>query len=106
MSKQFFNKGLSTANGELWQEQRRFALRHLRDLGMGCSSIESHIQREALDVMESMKKNLGQPIDLNFTLNIAITNIVWAITAGTENFIYDLLRVLKVFCFKYLRSPM
>lgn len=94
MSKQYFlNKGLSTANGELWQEQRRFALRHLRDLGMGRSSIESHIQREALDVMESMKKNLGQPIDLNFTLNIAITNIVWAITAGTENFIYNLLRV-------------
>nr|QSD59122.1 CYP3681A1 [Diaphanosoma celebensis]QST15080.1 CYP370C11 protein [Diaphanosoma celebensis] len=74
--------GLTGSNGQLWQEQRRFALRHLRDLGMGRSSIESHIQREALAVTEDLKKTMGQPIDLSFNLNIAITNIVWAIVAG------------------------
>ena len=29
-----------------------------------------------------LKKTLGQPIDLNNSLNIAITNIVWALVAG------------------------
>lgn len=69
----------------MWQEQRRFALRHLRDLGMGRTSIETHIQREALDVIESLKKNVGKPVDLNYTLNIAITNIVWTIIAGKRS---------------------
>jgi methyl farnesoate epoxidase / farnesoate epoxidase len=74
--------GLVSSSGDLWQEQRRFALRHLRDLGMGKSSIESHVQREILATMEELKKTVGQPIDLSFSLNIAVTNIVWAIVAG------------------------
>lgn len=74
--------GLLSSNGELWSEHRRFTLRHLRDLGMGKSSIEVHIQREALDMMETLKKTLGQPIDFNNNLNISITNIVWALIAG------------------------
>ena len=78
-------KGLVGSKGELWQEQRRFALRHLRDLGMGKSSIEVHVQREVLDLIQSLKKTLGQPIDLNNSLNIAVTNIVWALVAGKRD---------------------
>lgn len=74
--------GLGSSSGELWQEQRRFALRHLRDLGMGRNSIERHIQREALELVESLKKLAGEPIDMNYSLNISITNIVWALIAG------------------------
>jgi len=74
--------GLTSSNGELWQEQRRFALRHLRDLGMGRSSIETHIQKEALEMIETLKKSVGMPLDFKQSLNIAITNIVWALVAG------------------------
>ncbi len=80
--------GLIFSSGSLWQEQRRFALRQLRDLGMGKSSIESHIQREILAITEGLKRNLGQPVDLNVSLNIAITNIVWAIVTGFFLLIY------------------
>ena len=73
--------GLISSNGELWEEQRRFALRHLRDLGMGKSSIETHIQKEALEMNETLKKSVGKPIDFKNSLNIAITNIVLAIVA-------------------------
>lgn len=52
------------------------------DLGMGKSSIEIYIQREALNMIELLRKLVGQPIDLNNSLNIAITNIIWAIVAG------------------------
>lgn len=74
--------GILCANGAIWNEHRRFALRHLRDLGMGKSSIEVHIQREALDLMENFQKLLGQPIEIDNILNIAITNIAWALIAG------------------------
>jgi len=77
--------GLAASNGELWQEQRRFALRHLRDLGMGRSSIETHIQKEALEMIETLKKSVGKPFDFKQSLNIAITNIVWALVAGKSN---------------------
>jgi len=78
-------QGLVASNGELWQEHRRFALRHLRDLGMGRSSMEVHIQKEALEMIETLKKKVGQPVDFTSSLNIAITNIVWALVAGTKN---------------------
>lgn len=76
--------GLVVSNGTLWQEQRRFALRQLRDLGMGKSSIESHIQREIAVVIEGLRQTFGKPVDLKTNLNIAITNIVWAIVAGFQ----------------------
>jgi len=82
----YFSKGshgLLASNGALWQEHRRFALHHLRDLGMGRPSIEPHIQREALEMVETLKKTVGQPTDFKNNLNLAVTNIVWALIAGT-----------------------
>lgn len=49
---------------------------------MGKTSIEIHIQREALQMVDVLEKSKGQPFDINNSLNIAITNIVWAIVAG------------------------
>lgn len=51
---------------------------------MGKSSIEVFIQQEAESIISRLKKSEGQPIDLNNSLNIAITNIVWAIVAGIQ----------------------
>ncbi len=88
---EFFSKGshgLLTSNGELWRDQRRFTFRHLMssNLGAGRSTMETHIQREALDMVDILKKNVGQPLDFNSNLNIAVTNIIWALVAG--NIIY------------------
>ena len=52
---------------------------------MGKSSIGAHIEREALCMIEVLRKSVGEPVDLNNSLNIAITNIVWAIVAGNLN---------------------
>ena len=76
------NHGLGASSGPLWHEQRRFALRHLRDLGLGKSIMERHIQEEALYMMGLFRQSNGQPMDLSLSLNIAITNVVWAMVAG------------------------
>lgn len=53
---------------------------------MGKSSIEIYIQHEALAMIDLLKKSIGQPMDLNNSLNIAITNIIWAIVAGIRDY--------------------
>ena len=79
--------GVVSSSGNLWTEQRRFALRQLRDLGMGKNSIESHILREIEAVTNGFKTAAAtkESVDLNLTLNIATINIIWAIVAGELN---------------------
>lgn len=55
----------------------------LGDLGMGKSAAEEHIGREALYLVNKLKESyVGKPVDLNVTLNISTTNIIWAIVTG------------------------
>jgi len=49
---------------------------------MGRSSMETHIRREVLDMIETFKKSVGQPVDFQNNLNTAVTNIVWALVSG------------------------
>ena len=42
-----FSIGFFTANGKLWQSNRRSSLRYLKDFGMGKSSMQDTIQDEA-----------------------------------------------------------
>ncbi|KAF4528267.1 hypothetical protein B566_EDAN014157 [Ephemera danica] len=43
--------GLIFSQGDLWREQRRFTLRHLRDLGFGKHSMQGLIHEEEIDAM-------------------------------------------------------
>ena len=74
--------GLTLSNGPLWHEQRRFAMRQLRDLGVGKSSIESHIHREVELFCQVLKETNGKSIDPMVHINFATTNIIWAIVSG------------------------
>ena len=47
------------------------------------SSIVTHIEQEALCMIELLSKSMGEPTYLNSSLNIAVTNIVWVIIAGS-----------------------
>jgi hypothetical protein len=47
------------SDGEYWKEQRRFALRNLRDFGFGKSSMEDAIVAEAGKLCRSYEKLVG-----------------------------------------------
>ena len=47
--------GLIGASGTEWKEQRRFALRHLKDFGFGRSSMEEIILEEFNELAEMLK---------------------------------------------------
>lgn len=42
-------------DGELWKEQRRFTIKHLKDVGVGKSSLEGMILEEIRDLIIDLK---------------------------------------------------
>ncbi|XP_023347481.1 cytochrome P450 2C15 [Eurytemora carolleeae] len=77
-------KGILFSSGPAWREQRRFALKNLKDFGFGKSSMEEMIQHEALKLCTYLHKTSGQPTHLDSYLNISIVNALWKILVGEE----------------------
>lgn len=73
------------SEGPVWEEQRRFILRQLRDLGFGKSTMEATIGEEARELVERLSAFKGAPVD-NFKniVSLAVVNSLWMIVAGTR----------------------
>ncbi|XP_037072334.1 methyl farnesoate epoxidase-like [Pollicipes pollicipes] len=75
-------RGVLLNEGPSWLAQRRFALHHLRDLGLGRTSLEVIVQRE-IDTMVTRIDTLGsQPLKVNGLFNVHIVNVLWEIVTG------------------------
>ena len=73
-------------DGEFWQEQRRFTLRHLRDLGFGKTSIEDQMMDEINDLISEItataKSDPEHIVDFKAIFSVSVINILWAIVGG------------------------
>lgn len=80
------NLGVIHNDGPEWQEQRRFALRHLRDFGFGRTSSEGLIQEEIHELMEDIRsKSSNHPnrlVNFKAMFNLSLINILWALVGG------------------------
>ena len=81
--------GIAATSGYEWQEQRRFSLKHLKDLGFGKQSLETYIQDEAkyvIDnfIMKAMDNHNGDVL-MDGIFNVPIVNILWRIVASKRN---------------------
>jgi len=86
--------GIIHNEGAQWMEQRRFALRHLRDLGFGRSaSSEQLIHQEIADLTREMMTGMtagddaaggdgGAVVEFKGLFNLSLINILWAMTSG------------------------
>lgn len=78
-----FLKGIGGANGKAWLTSRRFAIQHLKDLGMGKSRLEASIQNEAAMLVKHLETvNTSGPSEIGFGVNVAVANVIWQLVAS------------------------
>ena len=76
--------GLIISEGEEWKEQRRFAIRHLRDFGFGKSSMEDIIREEFLDIADSLRSVDGLEVETKQLFNLNVVNVLWRMMTGSR----------------------
>ncbi|XP_042337574.1 cytochrome P450 2J6-like [Plectropomus leopardus] len=74
--------GLLLSSGNLWKQQRRFALSTLRNFGLGKKSAEQIILDEFTFCAEDFKRYKGKPFDPHLTVNKCASNIICFLTFG------------------------
>ena len=100
--------GIVFSVGETWKQQRRHALRTLRDFGFGKQGMEEMIQEEVKQFKIFLHEHSVEPFDIAHRLNLPILNALWKMTVG-ERFDYDDSRLLNLCqksseCFKMFVS--
>ena len=80
--------GILLGSGQALVEQRKFAIRNLRDFGFGGTSMEDIIMEEVKELLDWIKEKTGQPITLNRRLKLATFNALWRILSG-ERYEHD-----------------
>ena len=78
----FDSKGVLNADGQEWQEQRRFTLRHLRDFGFGKNRMESLIMNEVTEFISGVKTLEMTPVSMKHKFEMSVLNSLWTITTG------------------------
>ncbi|KAB7500210.1 Cytochrome P450 2L1 [Armadillidium nasatum] len=76
--------GIVNTGGERWIQNRRFALRHLRDFGMGKEKLLFDAHYEADNFVSDLKNKVGKPTSIPPTLLISILNTAWQMIASTR----------------------
>ncbi|KAM4738448.1 cytochrome P450 2J6-like [Anableps anableps] len=74
--------GVIFSNGNIWKQQRRFALSTLKDFGCGKKSLEPVIQDEFIHCAQEFRSYKGKPVNPHLIINNAISNIICHLVFG------------------------
>ena len=78
--------------GQFWQEQRRFIVRQLRNLGFGKTSVEDTMMDDIHELLNEIattaEADPARIVDYRRKFNIPVINLLWAIVGG-ERFRQD-----------------
>ena len=66
--------GIVFSHGDHWREQRRFAMRTLKEFGVGKSHLQTVINDEVARLVDDLKDESGESINLKFRTNLAVVN--------------------------------
>nr|XP_045595438.1 cytochrome P450 2L1-like isoform X2 [Procambarus clarkii]XP_045595439.1 cytochrome P450 2L1-like isoform X2 [Procambarus clarkii]XP_045595440.1 cytochrome P450 2L1-like isoform X2 [Procambarus clarkii] len=89
------NLGILGGDGPRWQVQRRFVLRHLRDLGFGKTSNEALMMDEVTELIDYIKQRKGTPMPMKRLFNRSVVNVLWGMVMG-KRYSYDNAKLTKV----------
>ncbi|KAK7022911.1 hypothetical protein SK128_025141 [Halocaridina rubra] len=85
----FKKVGIANSNGKFWQNGRRFALRQLKDLGLGKSTLLDAMEYEAASLVKDFQKHVGNPTLVPYSMNVAILNVIWRLIADVRYDVED-----------------
>ncbi|XP_076048604.1 cytochrome P450 2L1-like [Oratosquilla oratoria] len=85
----FENVGIINSSGSQWQNARRFALRHLKDFGLGKTYLENTIIPEVNQLINEIVKEEGKPMEISNILNVGFLNVIWKLVADRRYNIND-----------------
>ncbi|XP_058122926.1 methyl farnesoate epoxidase-like [Anopheles ziemanni] len=76
--------GVALADGPNWEVQRKFAVRTMKQLGMGRNEFVRVIEREVHELVENFRQRAatGEVFPMSSSLDIALLNVVWVMMAG------------------------
>ncbi|CAL4149256.1 unnamed protein product [Meganyctiphanes norvegica] len=77
----FGSYGFFTSTREIWQSNKKSTLQYLKDFGMGKTSLQDVIKYEAAALLKDLEQYVGKPIELSWSLNVSILNVIWKIVA-------------------------
>ncbi|XP_004932789.1 probable cytochrome P450 303a1 [Bombyx mori] len=81
-------RGVLLTDGELWKEQRRFLIKHLKEFGFGRSGMGETAKLEAehivIDVMHMIGDRGSAVIQMHNFFNVYILNTLWTMMAGNR----------------------
>lgn len=84
--------GVVFTDGRSWEQQRKFSLMTLRQLGMGRSGMVAHVEREAAEMVEHFRV-LGdggrRPVHMEHAFDVSVLNVMWALLAGHRFDLHD-----------------
>ncbi|XP_068135957.1 cytochrome P450 2G1-like [Hyperolius riggenbachi] len=74
--------GITSVNGEQWQQTRRFAVTTLRNFGMGKRSMEERVQEEAQHLIQAIEDTAGEAFNPQILLGRAVNNVINLVVFG------------------------
>lgn len=77
-----YRLGITCTDGELWNEQRNFATRHLREAGYGRKPMDIQIQNELNELLDYIEANRTDPIWPGSIFPASVLSVLWTFTAG------------------------
>ncbi|XP_068563308.1 cytochrome P450 2J6-like [Cebidichthys violaceus] len=75
-------RGVIFSNGNIWKQQRRFALLTLKYFGFGKKSLEPIILDEFTYCAKDFNSHKGKPFDPHLVINNAVSNIICSLVFG------------------------
>lgn len=78
-------RGLLVTDEELWHEQRKFVLRHLREFGFGRRTMAGMVEDEAMELVKFYKQRVGPHgtvMPMRDAFGISVLNTLWTMLAS------------------------
>uniref|UniRef100_A0A914XH44 Cytochrome P450 n=1 Tax=Plectus sambesii TaxID=2011161 RepID=A0A914XH44_9BILA len=75
------NYGLLFTRGQMWRENKRFALHVLRDFGVGRNQLHSQIMEQATELISNLHQQKA-PINVRDYILFAVANVINIVTFG------------------------